>query len=94
MIKDNVLVTPAMESGCFEDTLRKPLLEVADELNMKSMELSKIKKEFLFDMNEVFLVSEHAGIEWILGINNKRFVHLYSDKIHKRLNEYLKRKVN
>jgi len=94
MIKDNVLVTPAMESGCFEDTLRKPVLEVANELRMKSMELSNIKKEFLFEMNEVFFVSESKGIELILGINNRRFVHLQSDNIYKKLNEYLKRKVN
>jgi len=94
MIKDNVLVTPAMESGCFEDTLRKPVLEVANELKMKSMELSNIKKEFLLEMNEVFFVSERKGIELILGINNRRFVHLQSDNIYKKLNEYLNRKVN
>jgi branched-chain amino acid aminotransferase len=93
MVKDDVLITPSLECGCFEDTLRIAVLEVANRLKMKVMELPKIKKEYVLEMNELFFASEHKGIEWILGIGNKRFIYYYSQIIHQELNEYLKKKV-
>jgi len=93
MVKDGVLITPSMESGCYEDTLRVFVLEVANRLKMRVMELSKIKKEQILEMNELFFANEHRGIEWVLGIENKRFVRYYSEKIHQKLNELLKAKV-
>ncbi len=93
MVKDNVLITPSLDSGCFEDTIRTPILEVAAELQLKSIEISNIKKERIFEMNEVFLASEEYGIQCVLGIENKRFVHQLAAQIHEKLNDYLKEKV-
>jgi branched-chain amino acid aminotransferase len=94
MMKDDVLVTPSLDSGCFEDTIRTSVLEVANRLKMKVLELSKIKKEYLLEMNELFFASEQKGIEWILGIENKRFIHFHTEKIHQELNNCLKERVN
>jgi branched-chain amino acid aminotransferase len=94
MIKDDVLITPAIESGCFEDTIRKPLLDVATQLNIKSMELTNIKKDMIPEMKELFFASEKNGIQWILGVENKRFFPNISKRIHESLNKYLKEKVS
>ena len=90
MIKGNALITPSLQTGCFEDKLRNTILEIASNFNLKVMESAKIKKEDLLQMDEIFIASEENGIQWILGVENKRFVHHYSAKIHEKLNEYLK----
>ena len=93
MIKGKVLYTPSSESGCFIDSLRSFILEIAPKANLKIKESSTIRKEDVIQMNEIFLASEENGIQWVMGIETKRFVHHYSVKIHEHLNEYLKKKV-
>ena len=93
MVKDNVLIAPALGSGCFEDTIRNTILEVASKLQLKSLELPNIKKEHISEMNEIFFASEELGIQWILGVENKRFVNSFTKQIHEKLNEIFKEKV-
>ena len=93
MIKGKVIYTPAIETGCFTDSLRNLVLELAPETNLKVLESDEISKEDVIQMNEIFLASEVHGIQWVLGVGNKRYVHLYSEKIHELLNENLKKKV-
>lgn len=93
MIKENVLITPSLDAGCHEDTLRPIILELARSIKLKIIETPKITKEHLLSMNEVFFASEASGIQWVLGVEKKRFVHEYSEKIHHKFNEYLKNKV-
>ncbi len=94
MLKNKTLITPSLETGCAEDILRSIILEIAVFLGLKVLESGSIKKEDLFQMNELFLVSMQNGIQWIMGIENKRFVRQKSIQIHQKLNEYLKQKVN
>lgn len=93
MVKDGVLVTPSLETGCYNDMLRTVILQLAKELKLKTIEVSEIVKEHLLEMDEVFFASEELGIQWILGVDKKRFVHVYSEKIYNKLNFYLKSKV-
>uniref|UniRef100_UPI0032173031 aminotransferase class IV n=1 Tax=uncultured Draconibacterium sp. TaxID=1573823 RepID=UPI0032173031 len=93
MVKDDVLVTPSLDSGCYEDTFRRVILELAKSFKLKIIETPAIKKEHLFSMDEVFFASEEQGIKWILGVESKRFVHEYSDEIHYKLNTFLKEKI-
>ena len=94
MLKNKTLVTPSLETGCAEDILRSIILEIAVSLGLKVLESGSIKKEDLFQMNELFLAGVENGIQWIMGIENKRFVRHKSIQIHQKLNEYLKQKVN
>lgn len=93
MIKDNVIVTPSLGSGCFEDTIRNLILEVTSEIKLKTLELPNIKKEHILAMDEIFFASEEIGIQWILGVENRRFVNPVTKQIHQKLNEILKSKV-
>jgi branched-subunit amino acid aminotransferase/4-amino-4-deoxychorismate lyase len=93
MIKGKVLYTPAPETGCYIDTFRNSIIEIASKLNLKITESDAIENEEVMRMNEVFLVSGENGIQWVLGVGTKRFVHHYSEKIHELLNDYLKKKV-
>lgn len=93
MIKNKVLITPSLETGCYNDILRSAVLELARFLKLKVIETSEIKPEHLKEMDEIFFASEEKGIQWVLGIGNKRFVHEYSNEIHEQLNVFLKSKV-
>lgn len=92
MVKDDVLITPSPDTGCFIDTVRKPILETAIKHKIKVMELANIREKQLFSMNEIFFASEEKGIEWIMGIGQRRFISKFTRRIHLLLNEYLKEK--
>jgi branched-subunit amino acid aminotransferase/4-amino-4-deoxychorismate lyase len=94
MVKDHTLITPSIESGCFEDTIRNPILEIAGKLQLKTFESPKTKREDIIGMNEVFFASEEYGIQWVLGIENRRYVHKVSEQIYEHLNNYLKSEVD
>jgi branched-chain amino acid aminotransferase len=93
MVKKDVLITPSADSGCYEDVLRPVILELAKSTGLKIIETADILKEHVFSMNELFFASEEKGIEWVLGLDTKRFVHEYSDEIHHKLNAFLKHKI-
>lgn len=94
MIKNKTIITPAIQTGCFVDNLRSHILEISAQLKLKILESEKITKNEILDMNEVFLASEAKGIEWVLGIGIKRFVHQVSIEIRQELNAFLKGKVH
>ncbi|MBN1985495.1 MAG: aminotransferase class IV [Prolixibacteraceae bacterium] len=91
-LKKNELITPALASGCFEDTLRQIILDISRSLGFKVTESDEIKREDVFHVDEVFTASEEHGIRWVLGVENKRFVHEHSVTIHEKLNTFLNQK--
>ncbi len=93
MLKGRVLFTPSVGTGCYIDSLRNIIVESAKKENLKVEESESINKEDVIQMDEIFLASEEHGIQLVLGVDKKRFVHNYSRNIHLTLNEYLKKKV-
>lgn len=94
MLKDGVLITSDLSTGCYEDLLRSIILQLAKEMHLKIIETAEIEMQHFLSMDEAFFVSEEKGIQWILGIENKRFVNTISIELHQRLNDYLKEIVN
>ncbi len=92
LVKENKLLTPALSTGCYEDVLRIYILEAAKTAGLQVAEMSSIEEPEIFEMDEIFIASESAGIQWILGVENKRFLHYYSGKIHEILIEKLSHK--
>jgi len=93
LLKKKVLVTPSLESGCFEDVLRKIIIEQAAALKVQVIESDEIDVKMLRAADELFLASEARGIEWIMGIENKRFVRKFSIQIAEKTDDFLKEKV-
>jgi len=92
LIKGKTLITPSIETGCYNDTLRNHILMIASKSNLKVTESDEIKIADVIQMNEIFIAGEEHGIQWVLGVGNKRFVHHYSEIIHEQLNTMLKKK--
>lgn len=94
MIKDNTVFTPSPETGCYTDILRDYILSISSGLNFKIQESANVKKEDVYTMNELFLAGERNGFQWVMGIENKRFVRQKSLVIHQKFNEFLQNKVH
>ncbi len=93
MIKDGVLFTPSPETGCYLDIMRDIVIQLAPRLKLKVVETPEVEEKHLRQMDEIFFASEANGIQWVLGIGARRFVHEYSDLICDKINSYLKTRV-
>lgn len=89
-ISGNELITPSYRSGCHENALRRLVIEAAEKLGLKTNEAAFISQDEILEADEIFCASEEWGIQWILGIEQQRFIHYYSEKIAEELNVLLK----
>ncbi len=92
MVKENVLFTPSIKTGCYRDVIHPEIIRLANEINMKVVEVDDVATKHLLQMDEIFFASETKGIQWVLGFENRRYVHEFSDRIYTALNQFLERK--
>lgn len=92
LVQKDEIITPPLNSGCYNDTLRPLVLASAQNTGLKTNETAVVKKSDLKKMDEIFIASELMGVQWVLGVENKRFLHFISERIHKNLSESLKGK--
>ncbi len=89
MVKGNELFTPSSEAGSYIDVLKPLILDTATQSGLNVTERKKSTIPELWEMDEIFIASEILGFQWIMGIENKRFLHHYSGIIYQKLNERL-----
>ena len=88
-IKNNTLITPSIQTGCYLDPIREYIIESAIQLQMNVDEHTNLAKEEITGMNEAFLASEASGMQRIIGIDDKRFIHVQTELINTELNKLL-----
>ncbi|VAW13978.1 Aminodeoxychorismate lyase [hydrothermal vent metagenome] len=88
-IKDNILYTPSLDTGCYIDATRSVVLTAAVMLGMKIVESARLSKKIISDMDEAFLIAEDRGMLKVMGIEDRRFTHNVTTTINKKLNELL-----
>ncbi len=93
VMKNKKLITPSTSSGCYQDIIRDITLGLAEKMKIKIVESDEITVDILRSADEIFLVSEAEGIQWILGIDNKRFVREFSLELHEEINSFLEQKI-
>ena len=93
VVKNKVLFTPSFSTGCYCDIFRPLILELAEKMQIKLVESDELTAEVLRTADELFLISEAKGLQWVLGIENKRFVRDLSLKFHELINVVLEEKV-
>lgn len=85
MVKDGVLITPSLSTGCIKGVMRKNILEIA-----KIMEIPVEEKNFSpFDLqraDEVFITNAIKGIQWVSGYRKKVYQKDLSEKFLEKLN--------
>jgi len=70
-LKDDIVYTPALASGCVEGTMRCFLIESLSEQG-RSVEEVMASKEVLTDADAIFL-SNAAGIRWVKQFEGKKY---------------------
>jgi len=94
VIKNKVLFTPSSSSGCYCDIFRPVIIELAEKMQLKLMESDELTTEALRRADEIFLISEAKGLQWVLGIENKRFVRDLSLQFYELINSLLEVKAH
>ncbi|MBN1116276.1 MAG: aminotransferase class IV family protein [Bacteroidales bacterium] len=80
-VKNNKLVTPAIETACVDGTMRRNILEIAIQNNIPVVESEKIPKDILYQADEVFLTNAVQGIVWVGAFEEKRYFHFLSSRL-------------
>ena len=88
-IREKSLITPSESTGCYIDPVRQKILEAAHLIGCKVIESDRIPAEQVNSMEEVFIASEADGMQWVIGIGSKRFIHTKTDELNLKLNELL-----
>ncbi|MDD4755569.1 MAG: aminotransferase class IV [Prolixibacteraceae bacterium] len=94
LVKGDEVSTPSLSSGCYEDTFRTLFSETVLKTGKKIVEKTGIDRNDLFKMDEIFIAGENIGIQWLLGVDNKRYLQKYSSVVHHQLNILLENMVS
>ena len=86
--KEDVLLTPPLNSGCIEGVMRIEVIRAAKDLGINVLE-SNVYEEDLEKSREIFLTNVISGIRWVGGYKKKRFYNFISKKIIEKLNKNL-----
>ena len=87
-LKEDVLLTPPLNSGCIEGVMRIEVIRAAKDLGINVLE-SNVYQEDLEKSREIFLTNVISGIRWVGGYKKKRFYNFISKKIIEKLNKNL-----
>ncbi len=88
LYKDEVLLTPPLNSGCIHGVMRTEVIRAARDLGIIVIE-SNVYKEDLEKSREIFLSNVISGIRWVGGYKKNRFYNSISKKVIEKLNQNL-----
>lgn len=86
MIDDGLILTPSVDQACVDGVMRKVLLDVAAKHRHKILECAILPQDLL-KADEIFTCNAITGIQWIKGINNKRYYHNFASEFLLLLNQ-------
>ncbi|MCU4175725.1 aminotransferase class IV [Carboxylicivirga sp. N1Y90] len=88
-IKDQVVYTPSRTSGCVEGIMRAQLIEIMKQADWQVQEVAGASLDELLAADELFLSNAIQGIQWVVGIQQKRYFCQLSKKLNLLLNEHV-----
>jgi len=86
-VKNRVVYTPSLNSGCVNGIMRKQILHISKILGYEVDENATIKPNDLLEMDELFLTNAIVGIKYISGYKNKRYFKRVAQKLILELNK-------
>lgn len=84
MLKENIIITPALTEGCIAGVMRKFLLKNLLALGYQLKE-DKIEINDLLMADEIFLSNSIYNIRWVSQFKNQQFAGLKTAKIYEAL---------
>jgi branched-chain amino acid aminotransferase len=80
MVEKGKLLTPALDQGCVDGVMRRVILDLAGKKKLKVSECSFLPGDLL-NADEVFFTNAIRGIQWVKGIQNKRYYHQVASEL-------------
>jgi branched-chain amino acid aminotransferase len=84
---DNKIITPAVEAGCVNGTMRATIFEIADQLKIPVVETLKLNAKVLSQADEIFFTNAIQGIVWAVSFKERRYFHFVASKLLVGLNK-------
>lgn len=82
-IKDGVLFTPSVSSGCVDGIMRNCVMQVALNHGFEVFEVDGITFEKLKAVDEIFVTNAICGIQWVVGIDDVRFYNIKTRQLYR-----------
>jgi branched-chain amino acid aminotransferase len=84
LLKNNLVITPALTEACVDGVMRRFLIEKMRQLNMDVRE-GVVTKNDLDSFDEVFLTNAIYGIRWVKQFRKKKYGNSQTKKIYEQL---------
>lgn len=72
MNEDGEVLTPALSEGCVDGTMRKTIIQILKQQEIKLKE-TKVGKDDLLQAKEIFLTNAISGVLWVKSLNGRNF---------------------
>jgi len=80
-VKDNVIYTPLISSGCIDGVFRKKVFSGVNKIGLRIVETKGASEEDIINADEVFFTNSIRGISWVAAFREKRYFAYVSKKI-------------
>ena len=84
LVKNNLIITPALTEGCVSGVMRKYLIQKLKEINFDIRE-GVVTKNDLETFDEVFLTNAVSGMRWVKKFRSKKYRNTQSLRIFKEI---------
>lgn len=84
LVKDNILMTPSLDSGILQGITRGVVLEIAKKLKLK-IKVNKILPKEIFKADEIFLSNSVKEIVPVVQVNKRRIASGQTGKVTKSI---------
>jgi branched-subunit amino acid aminotransferase/4-amino-4-deoxychorismate lyase len=85
LVVGNSIHTPPVDEGCVEGVMRRIVLEQAQKMGLMVEDTHYINPAMLMDADELFLTNAIRGIQWVVGLRQKRYLGIVSRQLSDRI---------
>ncbi len=86
LVKQNQIITPALQEGCVDGVMRKFVIELAQNCNLTVSQAS-ISSEELREADEIFLTNAINGIRWVGNYGSKQLQNKVASELSEKLRQ-------
>jgi branched-chain amino acid aminotransferase len=87
VVINNTIYTPSIDEGCISGVMRQVIIDLAPKHGYVVQSNEPIEAEMLIEADEVFLTNAISGIQWVVGLKQKRYFGIASKKLSSALNK-------
>jgi branched-chain amino acid aminotransferase len=87
--RNDVLYTPSVSSGCVDGVMKNVVVELAQKINLKVLETQGVDEHVLMTSDEIFVTNSIQGIQWIVGMGDKRYYNKKARQLMLGLNSLI-----